>query len=75
MLVLVLVPAVIGRVEVNVFPFDRAPESFDKGIAGGAPSSIAADAAASSQQGLLVGPAGNWLPWSELKMGGAEARA
>ena len=51
-------PAVIGRVEVDVFPFDRAPESFDEGIVGGAPSSIAADAAAGRQQGLFVGKAG-----------------
>ena len=52
------VPAVIGRVKVDVFPFDRAPESFDEGIVGRAAPAIAADAAAGGQQGLLVGEAG-----------------
>jgi len=41
-----------------MFPFDRAPESFDEGIVGGASSAVAADAAAGGQQGLFVGEAG-----------------
>ena len=65
------VPAVIDRVEVDMFPFDRAPEAFDEGVLGDAPSSIAADAAAGGQQGLFVGEAGARLPWSELKICGA----
>ena len=52
------VPIVISRFEVYVFPFDRAPEMFDESIFGGAPSSIAADAAAGDQRCLFVGAAG-----------------
>ena len=56
------VPTVIDRVEVDMFPFDRAPEAFDEGVIGGAPSSIAADAAAGGQQGLFIGKADERLP-------------
>ena len=64
-----------------MFPFDRAPESFDEGIVGGASSAIAADAAAGGQQGLFVGEAGELAALgdagaslaSELKMCGAGA--
>ena len=65
------VPAVIDRVEVDMFPFDRAPEAFNEGVIDGAPSSIAADAVAGGQQGLFVGEADERLPWSELKICGA----
>ena len=41
-----------------MFPFDRAPESFDEGIVGGASSSTAADSAAGGQQRLFIGEAG-----------------
>ena len=41
-----------------MFPFDRAPESLDEGVVGRAAPSVAADAAAGGQQGLLVGEAG-----------------
>ena len=51
------VVAIVGGVEVNVLPFDRAPEAFDEGVVGGPSPAVAADAAASGQQGLLVGQA------------------
>ena len=53
---------VIGRVGVDMFPLDRAPESFDESIVDGASSSIAADTAASVQQGLFVGHAPTQRP-------------
>ena len=38
--------AVIGGVEINMLPFDRAPEAFDKGIVGSSAPPVAADATA-----------------------------
>ena len=49
------VVAIIGRVAVDVLPFNRTPEPFDEGIVGGAAPAVAADAAAGGEQGLLVG--------------------
>ena len=50
--------AVVGRVEVDVLPFDRISEALDEGVIGGAVPAIAADAAADGEQGLLVSEAG-----------------
>ena len=50
--------AVVGRVKVNVLPFDGAPEALDEGVIGGAAPAVAADTAAGGEQGLLVSEAG-----------------
>ena len=50
--------AIVSRIKVNVLPFDCAPEALDEGIVGRAAPPVAADAAASVQQGLLKGGAG-----------------
>lgn len=53
----VQVVAVVGRVEVDMLPFDSAPETLDESIVGGAAPAVAADTAARGQQGLLVSQA------------------
>ena len=50
--------AVVGGVEVNVLPLDRAPEALDEGVVGGAAAAVAADAAAGGQQRVYIGLAG-----------------
>ena len=50
--------AVVGRVEVDVLPFDRISEALDEGVIGDVVPAIAADAAAGGEQGLLVSEAG-----------------
>ena len=50
--------AVVGGVEVDVLPLDRAPEARDEGIVGGAAPAVAVDAPAGDEQGLLIGEAG-----------------
>ena len=55
---LVAVLVVGGGVEVDAFPFDRAPLAFDEGIVGGPAPPVAADATAGLQQGLLKKLAG-----------------
>ena len=49
--------AVVGRIQVDVLPFDRAPAVSDEGIIGGPAPAVAADAAAGGQQGLFIGQA------------------
>ena len=52
------VPAVVGRVEVDMLPFDRTPEALDEGVVGGAALlAIAADSAAA---------ASGACPWARL---------
>jgi hypothetical protein len=43
------VVAIVGKVEVNVLPFNRAPEALDEGVVGGPPPAVAADTAAGGQ--------------------------
>ena len=50
--------AVVGRVEVDVLPLDRAPEARDEGIVGGAAPAVVVDAVAGDEQGLLINEAG-----------------
>ncbi len=54
------VVAIIGRAEVDVPSFNRAPEPFDEGIVGRAAPATAADAVASGQQRLFVGQTCDW---------------
>ena len=50
--------ALVGGFEVNMLPFNRAPEALDEGVVGGAASAVAADAAAGDQQRLFKDEAG-----------------
>ena len=50
--------AVVGGVEVDMLPFDGAPEALDEGVISSAAPAVAADAAAGGQQGLLVSQGG-----------------
>ena len=55
-----------GGVEIDAFPFDRAPEPLDKGVVGGPAAPVAADAAA----GLYKPPA-NIVPCNRCYLQGA----
>jgi hypothetical protein len=50
---LVQLVAIVSKIKVNVLPFDRAPEALDEDIVGNAAPTVAANAAAHGQQGLL----------------------
>ena len=73
--------AVVGRVKINMLPFDGAPEALDEGVIGGAPPAVSSDTAAGGAQGLPVSAAGKLAALgdagaslaSELKMYGAGA--
>jgi len=60
--------AVVDQNEINALPFVGAPEALSKSVISGPAPTATADMAAGGQQGLFEGGAGNWLPWSGLKM-------